>query len=160
MNEAVQNTKAIPTIPSPSNVQSSQYQAYLTKYEKGAIDKFSTIDTMFFFRDTANDNGVNYVIANAQVDMRNFKIAKDRGYSTEDILAMIEFLFTSGQKYLDKQNIHPGILLTGWCNKIYQDTQLWLEDNFDPNMTFSQTKLNREWTDNNTNVKSSVGEWE
>lgn len=158
--EAVQNKKARPSIPSSSKIVGTQYQAYLTKYEKGAIDKFSTRDIMFFFRDTANDNGVKYVVANAKVDMRNFKVAKDRGYSTEDILAMIEFLFTSGQKYLDKQNIHPGILLTGWCNKIYQDTQLWLDDKFDPNMTFSKTKLNREWTDTNTNIKSNVGEWE
>ena len=92
--------------------------------------------------------------------MRNFKLALERGYSTEDLLAMIEFLFTSGQTYLDVKTIHPGILLTNWCNKIYQDTQLWLDDNYDPNVTYTKPKLNREWTDNNTEIKSNVGEWD
>lgn len=158
--DAVSDKKARPTAPTTSKVMGTQYEAYLKKYERGDLSKFSTRDIMFFFRDTANDNGAKYIIANGKVDMRNFKLAKDRGYSTEDILAMIEFLFTSGQKYLDVKTIHPGILLTGWCNKIYQDTQLWLEDKFDPNATFSKTKLNREWTDNNTKIKSNVGEWE
>ena len=158
--EAVTNKKARPTAPSTSKAVGVQYQAYLKKFEKGELSKFSTRDIMFFFRDTANYNGVKYIIANPKVDMRNFKLALERGYSTEDLLAMIEFLFTSGQTYLDVKTIHPGILLTNWCNKIYQDTQLWLDDNYDPNVTFTKPKLNREWTDNNTEIKSNVGEWD
>lgn len=158
--DAVQNKKSRPTPPTPSNVMGNQYESYLIKYEKGLLSKFSTRDIMYFFRDTANDNGVKYVIGNPKIVMRNIKLAKDRGYSTEDLLAMIEFLFTSGQTYLDKKTLHPGILLTNWCNKIYQDTQLWLEDKYDPNVTFSKPKMTREWTDNNEDIKSNVGEWE
>ena len=150
--------------PSQSQSQSALYERYLAKFEKGELNKFSTRDLMFFFRDTANDNNVKYIIGNAKVEMRNFKLALERGYSNEDLLAMIEFLFTSGQTYLDKQTLHPGVLLTGWCNRIYNDTQLWLEDKYDPNkdtkMFNKKQTTTREWTDNNTEVKSQVGEWE
>lgn len=158
--DAVQNKKSRPTTSTSSNVIGNQYQSYLNKYEKGLISKFSNRDIMYFFKDIANDNGVKYVIGNAKIEMRNIKLAKERGYSTEDLLAMIEFLFTSGQTYLDKRTLHPGILLTNWCNKVYQDTQLWLEDKFDPKETFSKPKMTREWTDNNEDIKSNVGEWE
>lgn len=158
--DEVKNKKSRPPAPTPCKAQATQYDKYLAKFEKGELHKFSTRDIMFFFRDTANDNGCKYIIANPKIDMRNFKLALDRGYSTEDLLSMIEFLFTSGQKYLDISNIHPGILLTGWCNKIYQDTQLWLDDKYDPNKTYSKPKLNREWTDTNSETKSNVGEWD
>ena len=160
--EAVTNPKKRPEAPTPSKAQSTQYNKYLAKLEKGELSKFSTRDIMFFFRDTANENGVKYIIANPKIDMRNFKLALGRGYSTEEILAMIEFLFTSGQKYLDIKTLHPGLLLTNWCNKIYQDTQLWLDDKFDPNVKYVHNKpqLNREWKDDNEEVKSNVGEWD
>lgn len=158
--DAVNNKKARPTAPTPSKAVGTQYNSYLKKLESGNINKFSTRDIMFFFRDTANDNGVKYIIANPKIDMRNFKLALERGYTTEDILAMIEFLFTSGQKYLDIKTLHPGLLLTNWCNKIYQDTQLWIDDKYDPNATFSKPKMTREWTDSNEEIKSNVGEWD
>lgn len=161
--EAVQNKGSRPKAPSINKAQSTQYEKYLNKLHKGDINKFSTRDIMFFFRDTANENGVKYIIANPKIDMRNFKVALDRGYTTEDILAMIEFLFTSKQTYLDINSVHPGILLTGWCNKIYSDTKLWLDDKFDPKTPYKdshKTTLNREWVDSNSEVKSKVGEWE
>lgn len=159
--EAVTNPKKRPKTPTPSKAQSTQYNKYLAKLEKGELSKFSTRDIMFFFRDMANENGHKYIIANPKIDMRNFKLALERGYSTEDILAMIEFLYTSGQKYLDLKSLHPGILLTNWCNTIYKDTQLWLDDKFDPNTKYTnKPQLNREWSDDNEEVKSNVGEWD
>lgn len=161
--DAIKDTKARKkNAPSPSKAQATQYDKYLAKLDKGDIHKFSTRDIMFFFRDTANDNGVKYIIANPKIDMRNFRLALDRGYKTEDILAMIEFLFTSGQTYLDKRNLHPGILVTNWCNKIYQDTQLWLNDEFDPNKKYTGSKPQptREWQDTTKESKSSIGEWD
>lgn len=158
--EQVTNTKSRPPAPSQNKAQGVQYEKYLAKFEKGDLSSFSTRDIMFFFRDIANDNGAKYIIANPKIDMRNFKLALERGYTTEELLAMIEFLFTSGQTYLEKRNIHPGILLTGWCNKIYQDTQLWLDDKYNPNEDYKKNRPTREWTDNNEEVKSNVGEWE
>lgn len=157
--DAVRNKEKRTEVPTPTKAQATQYDKYLHKLHKGELSKFSTRDLMFYFRDIANENGVKYIIANPKVEMRNFKLALDRGYTTENILAMIEFLFTSGQKYLDIRTLHPGILLTNWCNTIYRDTELWLNDEYNPNRTNSH-KPNREWVDNNTEKKSSVGEWE
>lgn len=157
--EQVQNKEKRP--PNPCKSNSQFYDSYRAKLEKGNISKFNSRDIMYFFRDTAEENGVRYVIANMQKDMRTYNLAKSKGYSVEDILAMIEFLFTSGQQYLDPKTLHPGILITGWCNKIYQDTQLWLEDKFDPNVKFKNNfTQQREWQDNNEEVKSTIGEWE
>lgn len=160
--EAVKDKKARPQAPSTSKAQNTLYEKYQYKLDKGLLEKFNTRDIMFYFRDTANDNGVKYIIGNPKVDMRNFKLALDRGYTTEEVLAMIEFLFTSGQTYLDKNSLHPGILLTGWCNRIYNDMKLWLDDKFDPNKQAKSkiNTLNREWKDTNSEVKSNVGEWD
>ena len=156
--DAVRNKEKRKDVPTPTKAQATHYDKYLHKLHKGELSKFSTRDLMFYFRDIANENGVKYIIANPKVEMRNFKLALDRGYTTENILAMIEFLFTSGQKYLDKRSLHPGILLTNWCNTIYRDTELWLNDEYNPNRTNSN-KPNREWVDNDTDKKSNVGEW-
>lgn len=157
--DAVRDKEKRQKAPSPCKAQATQYDRYLHKLQKGELSKFSTRDLMFYFKDMANDNGVKFVIANPKVIMRQFKLTLDRGYSTEEVLAMIEFLFTSGQKYLELQSLHPGILLTNWCNTIYRDTQLWLNDEYNPNRTNTH-KPNREWVDDNTEKKSSVGEWD
>lgn len=142
-----------------------QYGRYLKKLEDGDLEKFSTRDIMFHFRDVANRNGVKYVIGNAKIDMRNFKTALERGYTNEQILAMIEFLFESDQDYLDKTTLHPGILLTGWCNTIFQDSQLWLDDLYVPRSERNKTKnskrdVKREWVDNNPSTDCTIGEWD
>lgn len=158
--DAVKNHDKARPKTSSNNSKGTQYEKFLYKFETGQLDKFSSRDFMFFFRDVANANGVKYIIGNPKVEMRQFKLALDRGYTKEELLVMIEFLFTSGQKYLDPKTIHPGILLTNWCNKIYQDSQLWLEDKYDPNATFNKPKVVREWTDTSEESKSNVGEWE
>lgn len=148
--------------PNPCPTKGQYYEKYLAKYEKGNLSKFSSRDIMYFFKDTAEANGVKYVVSNMKRDMRTYNLAKEKGYTVEEILAMIEFLFTSGQKYLDIRTLNPSILISGWCNKIYQDTMLWLDDKYDPNVTTPKSNYtqSREWKDNNDEVKSSIGEWD
>lgn len=137
-----------------------QYSSYRDKLEKGLLDKFSTRDIMYFYKETSIENGVNYVIANPKKDMRVYKLALERGYTNEEILSMIEFLFTSGQTYLDIKYLHPGILLTGWCNRIYEDTKLWLNNEYDPN-PIKQNKLpQREWDKEHNDNEIKIGEWD
>lgn len=156
--DEVENIEKRPNHPNPKDTMSRYYASYKKKLEEGNLDKFSTRDMMYFFRDTANENGVKYVIANPKVSMRHFKLALERGYTKEEILSMIEFLFTSGQTYLDKNKLHTGILLTNWCNTIYQDTLLWLDDKFVPNK--NKKFENREWLNSSVdNDDSNIGEW-
>jgi hypothetical protein len=130
---------------------------YLSKLEKGEFTKFSTLDIMYFFRDTANNNGHKYVIANQQKDMHIFKLLIAKGYEIQDILAMIEFLFTSEQDYLNKDNIQPTVLVSTWCNTIYSDTKLWLDDEYKTKKTLKHSK--REWGKTLDDKEIKIDEW-
>lgn len=131
----------------------NHYDKYRYKLDQGDIEKFNSRDILYFFKDLSEESGNKYVIANFQVEMAKVKNIINKGYSATDIVAMIEFLFTSGQTYLDLKSLTPGILATGWCNKIYNDTQDWLNDEYDPNATTKKNnkglnKRVREWEDN------------
>lgn len=141
------------------------YALYQHKLESGNLDKFNTQDIMYFFRDVANENGNRYIISNIAKDKRQFKLLLERGISVEEVLVMIEFVFTSGQKYLDTETLHPGIFLTNWCNTLLRDSKLWLDDKFDPDYKPSKkapkkdlTK-GREWQGSKSESDTTVGEW-
>lgn len=148
-------TRGFDNVPKRGNARSgkattSHYDRYKYKLDKGNIESFNTRDILYFFKDLADENGCNYVIPNFQVEMAKVKNILNKGYSPTDVVAMIEFLFTSGQTYLELKRLTPGILATGWCNRIYNDTQDWLEDNYDPNKDFKKSTKNtrtREWVD-------------
>lgn len=141
------------------------YSKYQYKLENGLLDKFNNRDIAYFFRDVANENGSRYVIANITKDMRSFKICQEKGYTVEDLLSMIEFLFTSGQPYLDTKSLQPTILMSGWCNTIYNDTQLWLKDEYNPkapkfNNTRPNPGISREWKEEvPTEDVAEIGNW-
>lgn len=154
-NEKKALTRGFNNIPQRGNARSktSHYDKYQYKLESGNIEKFNSRDILYFFKDLANDNGNKYMIPSFQVEMAKIRNIMNKGYSPTDMVAMIEFLFTSGQTYLETKTLAPGILATGWCNKIYQDTQDWLNDEFDPNPTKKVNKkskdnlVRREWND-------------
>ena len=77
---------------------------------------------------------------------------------------MIEFLFTSGQKYLKIPTLKPTVLRSNWRNTIFNDTMLWLDDKFNPNKKSEKIKKKpvarnqeREWQKGKKQVK--MGEW-
>lgn len=139
------------------------YTSYKAKLEQGKLDKFSTRDISYFFRDVANENGVKYVISNIAKDSKCYKLCIERGYTTSEILTMIEFLFTSGQPYLRVETLQPTILISSWCNTIYADSQLWLKDEYDPNKKYNKNKKkspNREWVGEVPEEdKATIGDW-
>lgn len=141
------------------------YTLYKNKLDSGNIDKFNTQDMMYFFKDVANENGNRYIISNIAKDKRQFKLLLERGLSVEEILVMIEFVFTSGQKYLDTETLHPGVFLTKWCSTLLRDSKLWLEDKFDPDYKPSNKSSlqdftkGREWQGSKSESDTTVGEW-
>lgn len=141
------------------------YSSYKAKLDSGLIDKFNNRDIAYFFRDVANENGSRYVISNITKDMRCYKVCQEKGYTVEDLLSMIEFLFTSGQPYLDIKTIQPTILMSGWCNTIFNDTQLWLKDEYDPKAPRFKNKnvnpgISREWKEEvPENDQAEIGNW-
>lgn len=140
------------------------YTSYKAKLDLGLLNKFNTRDIAYFFRDVANENGVKYIISNITKDMKCYKVCISKGYSVEELLAMIEFLFTSGQQYLRVETIQPTILMSTWCNTIYADTQLWLKDEYDPNIRFKKPNKHttpvREWKEPVPEEdRASIGDW-
>lgn len=146
------------------NKPNDPYVIYRTRLENGMFDKFTTKDMLYFFIDVAKENGVNYIVSNYAKELRQFKLCVERGYSVEDILAMIEFLFTSGQPYLDVNRLHPGILLTNWAKTIYADSQLWLDDKYEPYKKQSYASSSkplpkREFTGDTSKETVKIDDW-
>lgn len=143
------------------NKPTDPYLIYQTRLENGMFDKFSSRDMLYFFCDVAKENGVDYIVSNYAKEQRQFKLCIERGYSVQDILAMIEFLFTSGQPYLDVNRLHPGILLTNWAKTIYADTKLWLDDKYVPHKKQYQPKNQpvREFTGDTSKEEVKINEW-
>ena len=146
------------------NKPNDPYVIYRTRLENGMFDKFNTRDILYFFVDVAKENGVKYIVSNYAKEQRTFKLLKERGYSVEEILTMIEFLFTSGQQYLDVNRLHPGILLTSWAKTIYADSQLWLDDKYEPYKkqsyaSTSKPQPKREFTGDTSKETVKIDDW-
>lgn len=143
---------------------SEQYQQYLKKKEnltpENCAELFGTRDLVYYFKDKANEVGNRYVIANFKKDMAVMKRALER-YSVRDILLMIDFIFDSGQDYLDKKIVQPTILVSTWTNTLLPDAELWLEGKYIPRSQKKKgTKSVREWTGEKSSTdKASIGDW-
>lgn len=154
-----------PTRAPHKNVTSDRYSVFLEKYDhlEENIDSFKTQDLMYYFREKARESGVKYVIANMKRDMGIFKRLLDN-YESREICLMIEFLFFSEQDYLDKTSIQPTVLASGWCNTIYQDAMLWVDDKYVPRSqkpTPSKKHIkSREWSGSPDEERVEIGGWD
>lgn len=140
------------------------YVRFLEKYDdlENTIDSFKTQDLTYFFREKAQEAGVKYVIANLKRDNAVFKKLQDN-YSVREICLMIEFIFFSGQNYLDITNTQPTVLVSTWCNTIYRDSLLWVEDKYKPYEKVDKRKAQiskREWDREVEGERSKIGEWD
>ena len=79
-------------------------------------------------------------------------------YTPREICLMIEFIFNSNQDYLDKTITQPTVLISGFCNKIYRDSMLWVEDKYSPDSK-PKNRPQREWVKNSSN-SAKIGDWE
>ena len=131
----------------------NHYLKYEKKLSAGEYDKFTSRDLLFFFKDVARKNGIT-IYSNLQLDIRymnNIKLAL-KNFSIEELMVMMDFLFTSDQPYLEKETLQPGILVTGWASRIYKDSKDWQEGRYTPKeiqkskkTELEKFKKNREW---------------
>lgn len=154
-----------PTAQRPRKSSGTQpYDVFLRKFNSLTEDNpeqwddFGTRDLVYYFREIAHSVGVHYVIANIQKDMAIMKRLRDN-YTNAEICAMIEFLFTSEQDYLDKHHLSPNVLASGWVNTIYADTNLWVNDQYVPKSAAksSQRKKSQHEWDTDDHGKSKIG---
>lgn len=146
------------------NKSNDPYTNFLDKYNdlENSIDDFKTQDLMYFFREKAKESNVKYVIANRGRDMGVFKKLQEN-YTPREICLMIEFIFNSDQNYLDKGITQPTVLISSWCNTVYRDSLLWVEDKYEPiekKSTRKEQIKSREWKRKVEGEKSTIGEWE
>lgn len=141
------------------NVSSDKYNSFLRKYAnlEDSIDSFNSQDLMYFFREKAREAGIKYVISNMKRDMGIFKKLSSN-YTPREICLMIEFIFFSEQNYLDREITQPTVLSSGWCNRIYRDSLLWVEDKYVPEIPKHRPK--REYDGNSSVNNAEIGEWD
>lgn len=141
-----------------------KYQDFLKKYEnlELEIDLFTASDLMYYFREKARESGFKYVIANMKRDIGIFKKLL-KSYTVREICLMIEFIFFSPQNYLDKMLTQPTVLASSWCNSIYRDSMLWVDDKYAPRENTLESKKSRikkrEWNHVPTKESATIGEW-
>lgn len=151
--------KGVPKREHPRNTKTgSGYDTFLDKYEKlpESIESFSTKDICFFFKTKAEEAGTKYVIANMKRDMGIFKKLKEE-FSVEEILLMIEFIFSGDQTYLDIRRTQPTVLASNWINTVYKDSIDWANDCYTDRNTVTNKNAKREWK--STSKKTKIGEW-
>lgn len=138
----------------------SSYDSFLSKYEnlEESYMRFTTQDLCYFFRQKAEESGSRYVIANMKRDMGIFKRLRDN-FSIQEILLMIEFVFSGDQTYLDVNRTQPTVLASNWVNKIYQDSIDWANDSYiDKKTVTNKNTTKREW--HSSKKKTKIGEWD
>lgn len=136
------------------------YEKFQIKYSKLSdyLDTFNSVDFVYLFREKARENGYKYSIMNIQKDAHCFKrLLED--YTQEDIYLMIDFLYNSDQKYLDKRSLSPTVLISSWCNKIYYDSKDYEQGLYLNKENKRSKQLNkREWVKDKSEDKK-IGEW-
>ena len=120
------------------------------------IEDFTPFDLVTFFKVKAEDSNSRYVISNGRDCGAMKKLQKN--FSNEEICLMVEFMFESDQNYLDKKTLQPTVLISGWQTTIFNDSQLWFNDEYTPKKKTKKEKPKREWSGDNKNT-AKIGEW-
>ena len=108
------------------------YERFCDKYAdlENSIDDFTPMDLTYYFKEVAKETGHRYAIS-LHKDVALFKRLLNE-YSAREICGMIEFLYKSGQDYLETDRLSPNLLVSRWVNTIFADTQLWIDDKYVP----------------------------
>lgn len=146
---------------------SKPYEIFLHKYERleETMDSFTPTDLAFYFREKSIEYGFKYYIANMKKETAIMKRAL-QNFTSREVCMMIEFLYASNQDYLNKFRLSPNLLVSGWNNKIYYDTQLWLEDKYSPEEKPNKKpklRKTREWSEKlpeDKKAQTTIGEWD
>lgn len=124
---------------------------------QNTIDTFNSPELWYYFIEVANRNGINYVSSNKARDLGALKILLNK-YPARDICLMIEFLFESGQKYLELETITPSLIGSAWLNTIHSDSIKWVMGDFNPNKKVP--KASREWGKSVDEDNIDIGGWD
>jgi hypothetical protein len=111
---------------------SDPYGSFLKKYysmSEETVLNFTAQELLYFFKEVARRAGYKYVISNISRDTAVFKKLK-KDYDNVSICLMIEFIFESGQNYIN--SLQPTVLISELGLKIYEDSRTWNDDKYVP----------------------------
>lgn len=141
-------------------VKERAYFAFKKKYVdfENHIDSFTPTDFTYYFLEKSKENDVGYVVMNWGKEVGIFKkLMKVR--ENLEIALMIDFLFSSNQSYITRSYLAPSILVSGWGNKIYQDSLLWVDDLFVDVPIRKKGVITGNSIQEEVNSNVSIGEW-
>ena len=143
--------------------KTGQYEAYLRKVKLEQVEEFNSRDLVYYFRDSSIEANKKYRVANFKKDMAIMKHLKD-SYSNEEIILMIDFLFSEDNDYLDKPSIN--LMASNWINTIYIDSQDWADDKYVPHKQRGKKRISRvtqlesrEYESDGKESSIEIGEW-
>ena len=143
--------------------KTGQYEAYLRKVKLEQVEEFNSRDLVYYFRDSSIEANKKYRVANFKKDMAIMKHLKD-SYSNEEIILMIDFLFSKDNDYLDKPSIN--LIASSWINTIYIDSQDWADGKYVPHKQRGKKRISRvaqlesrEYESNGKDSSIEIGEW-
>ena len=133
------------------------YERYLRKAESGRQDEFTGLDLVYFFRDASREAGYRYSISNLFMETSCMKNLLNE-YTPTEICDMINFIFKSGQDYMNKATCSPHLISSNWRNTLYPDSQAWLAGEYVGKKSKHIKK--REWGEKKQAPDIKIGEWE
>lgn len=143
--------------------KTGQYESYLRKVKLEQVEEFNSRDLVYYFRDSSIEADKKYRVANFKKDMAIMKHLKD-SYSNEEIILMIDFLFSEDNDYLDSPTIN--LMASNWINTIYIDSQDWADDKYVPHKQRGKKRIareaqleSREYESDGKESSIEIGEW-
>jgi hypothetical protein len=146
----------------PNAKVSDSMRRFLNKLSEELFEDFSKSDWLMYFQMKFKEcNGFGYHIAGKIQYSKHYAVISSlmKNYTTEDIKAMIDFLFDSSQDLQDKKRLTIYYLSGGFLTGVYLDSQLWLRGEYlnkreqwdkekeeAKKKELQQNKRRREWT--------------
>lgn len=124
------------------------FEARYSKIDDDIIEKFDTLDFVYYFQAKSEEFGVKYWVRNIARDRAVFRKLREH-YTNKEITEMIDFVYLSNQNYLEKNRLAPTVLVSGWNPTIFADSQLWKEGKYKPK---KDTKTVSEWDGNENEI--------
>lgn len=134
----------------------TNYLGFKKKLEEGKAESFNNRDLVYYFREMSEGK---YYIANYAKDMHIFKRLR-LTFSVEDIILMIDFLFSPANDYLENPSVN--LMASSWVNTIHTDAIAWAEGKYIPHSQRGKRKnqiSSREYKESG-NEDVVIGEWE
>lgn len=137
-------------------VEDFKYEAFKKRLNANRGDLFNNRDLVYYFREMSEGK---YYIANYAKDMHIFKRLR-QSFSVEDIILMIDFLFSPANDYLPTPTVN--LMASSWVNTIHTDAIAWADGKYIPHSQRGKRKnqiSSREYKESG-NEDVVIGEWE